>query len=1215
MNREVIVMFRPNAVQLHQGQIEAALADLEKVDSILKNVLVGFDVQRIRKGHPSFQARDTLRISAEGREVRSMDLTNIFALALPVWRNRDSLIARLKELSSVVFAGRNGVPKVRLMPNDLSFSRQWGLNNTGQSGGAVGADIHAEAAWDITTGNPNTRIGIVDNGRVQETHPDFSNRVSGDLTSPVSDHATHVAGVAAATGGNSTGIAGVDWQTRIDTRTLGPDQSSTAQVIRNAVDAGDLVLNHSWGHPNYEIDINDAFAYAYKSNRVSAVAMPEPSGDWDYPNTYGQGIINVGATNNLDAKASYSNPNAKAYISVAAPGGEGSTGGTEPTQIYSTLPTSSGSYGYKYGTSSAAPVVTGIASLLKGYSSTLYNDDIIRLIELSAEKVRPDLYTYDQNGWNINVGYGRVNARKALDLLGPQYVFEQRSAGPGGTDMGATDLYEMAIFDVSGLPQGAYFVKRHEIRRNVSFSAAIQPFVWGRGVASIGWNVSNAGYNFATPYCDIVPGTVTSTGATLRTYVYEVFSRSDGHFIGLYPTDANGVSYAYSILRRNPIVSVPGAYPTLQAALSDVVSGQTILLSSGSYEVSSNTVVPSGITLALNPGASLYVDGGTVFTMQPGSAMAFSASSRMVVHGSLTTNGTAASPVTFTSRSSPQNPGDWDGVYLYGGPNQISYTNISFATWGIIDETSASTQISNSVIFGCLNYGIYAQDNGMSSASLQMQACDIRSNAVGIGLNNSRADLSNGTTVTYSTNSTYGGIYLYNSVVYLSSSGLHHNTGPGIYSDGLASYVWFTPDGISPGNNDLSFNTDQLKVKAGGAFLGERVTYSEYICPGDEYSISLGSFEPLQVAPPGGCYWQTTTSDHGGYNHVYLRQFPWSYYINNNTATAVKAQLTYWDACPPDQARFNGPVDPSNCFTEPANQPLAPLMVAGRDGEETERLFAPSTSVSSPMGLSRQRMLNWIKYLRGRVEGDSGNAVDCLRQLAGFVGAGGRFQGALGIAWETFLQGVASRTGLPYLREVSLAYRLRENVANHDFSGAMTLANTIPLSDGSDDLWMYCQSGKLTSYLANGDTVGAIATYNYMRARALAIDPEGLDFLLQGIRIHERALLTGRTTDIPIEANSEQGINHAPISFRVWQNFPNPFNPSTQISFVLPANTYVTLAIFDVLGREVARLIDGFQAEGYMSVDFDASSLPSGVYFYRLQAGKFVGVKKMVLAK
>jgi hypothetical protein len=88
-----------------------------------------------------------------------------------------------------------------------------------------------------------------------------------------------------------------------------------------------------------------------------------------------------------------------------------------------------------------------------------------------------------------------------------------------------------------------------------------------------------------------------------------------------------------------------------------------------------------------------------------------------------------------------------------------------------------------------------------------------------------------------------------------------------------------------------------------------------------------------------------------------------------------------------------------------------------------------------------------------------------------------------------------------------------------------------------------------------------------------------------------------------------------PESFFVDQNYPNPFNPATTVRFGLPHGSFVTVRVFDLLGQEVATLFEGWQNAGVYDLDFDASSLSSGVYFYRIQADKTVDTKRMVLIK
>lgn len=88
-----------------------------------------------------------------------------------------------------------------------------------------------------------------------------------------------------------------------------------------------------------------------------------------------------------------------------------------------------------------------------------------------------------------------------------------------------------------------------------------------------------------------------------------------------------------------------------------------------------------------------------------------------------------------------------------------------------------------------------------------------------------------------------------------------------------------------------------------------------------------------------------------------------------------------------------------------------------------------------------------------------------------------------------------------------------------------------------------------------------------------------------------------------------------PAVYALRQNYPNPFNPATKISFDLPEKSAVKLTVYDLLGRRVAVLAEGVTEAGTHEVEFDASALPSGLYFYRLDAGTFSDTKKMVLLK
>ena len=88
-----------------------------------------------------------------------------------------------------------------------------------------------------------------------------------------------------------------------------------------------------------------------------------------------------------------------------------------------------------------------------------------------------------------------------------------------------------------------------------------------------------------------------------------------------------------------------------------------------------------------------------------------------------------------------------------------------------------------------------------------------------------------------------------------------------------------------------------------------------------------------------------------------------------------------------------------------------------------------------------------------------------------------------------------------------------------------------------------------------------------------------------------------------------------PTLFHLFQNYPNPFNPSTTIKYQIPSTNRITLEVFDILGCEVATLVNEMKSPGTYTVQWVASGVASGVYFYRLKAGSFVQTRKLALIR
>ena len=282
------------------------------------------------------------------------------------------------------------------LPNDPSFNRLWGLNNTAQTGGLANADIDAPAAWDVTTGSRSVVVAVVDTG-IDYNHPDLAANVwrnpretAGDgvdndgngfvddvfgwnfatNTANVFDdnsHGTHVAGTIGAVGNNGSGITGVNWQVSImGLKFLDASGSGTtsaaiaalnyATMMRRTYGVNIVATNNSWGGGGGSTALRDAITAGGNAGILCIAAAGNESSNNDsvgsYPaNSVGPSGISVAATDSSNRLASFSNYGATT-VQVAAPG----------VGIYSTTPNNS--YASYSGTSMATPHVAGLVALM-----------------------------------------------------------------------------------------------------------------------------------------------------------------------------------------------------------------------------------------------------------------------------------------------------------------------------------------------------------------------------------------------------------------------------------------------------------------------------------------------------------------------------------------------------------------------------------------------------------------------------------------------------------------------------------------------------------------------------------------------------------------------------------------------------------------------------------------------------------------------------------
>ena len=311
-----------------------------------------------------------------------------------------------------------------IIPNDPGFSNQWGLRNTGQNIGGIsgtqGADINIVSAWDYTVGNENTIVSVLDTG-IPLNAAEFSGRVlpgydfANNDNDPTDDHGhgTNVTSIIAATGNNSLGIAGINWNCKIlPIKVLNSSNfgfySWWISGITMAVDSGANVINMSIGGNSFSQALLDAINYALNSNVIVVASMMNDNNEVTYYPAGFTNVISVGALNNTDNRAvpfcwgggsNYGN-----HIDFVAPG-DWILGldYLNPTQT-----------NYWCGTSQATPMVTGLISLMLGLNPSLSLSQAYDLIKFYAHD-QIGSPSEDVPGWDKYYGWGRIDAYDVIN--------------------------------------------------------------------------------------------------------------------------------------------------------------------------------------------------------------------------------------------------------------------------------------------------------------------------------------------------------------------------------------------------------------------------------------------------------------------------------------------------------------------------------------------------------------------------------------------------------------------------------------------------------------------------------------------------------------------------------------------------------------------------------------------------------------------------------
>ncbi len=444
---------------------------------ILILILIGIEFtsaqpdSAVREGHLYLKVEDKANVRLDSPPVPQDFKTAGQSIGVDsIWRPFTGLNDKLDRTYQLVFNTANSVSNVISQLENLPYAQyaeqvplhfaQGFTPNDYDSEQYYLDKIEAQQAWEVTKGTEDMVIAIVDNAVLLD-HEDlkgdlwvnpgesesggdsdlngYSNDVHGyDVADDNGDpnppgnapssfsHGSHVGGIASAGTDNGKGVAGIGFNCHLMAVKCSPD-SSDGDVLYNAYDGvyyaiqnNADVINMSWGGPNMTVTGSNIFETAKTRNIVCVASAGNAStSEKFYPAAYSQ-VMAIGATNSNDEVANYSNYGD--WLTVMAPG----------TGVKSALAGSNSSYGKLSGTSMSAPLVSGLAGLIKSDDSGLSNQEVRSTIKNGADDI-----SEENPDFKDDMGAGRINAAKSLgastSLFNRQSSFEIVSLFPNPT--------------------------------------------------------------------------------------------------------------------------------------------------------------------------------------------------------------------------------------------------------------------------------------------------------------------------------------------------------------------------------------------------------------------------------------------------------------------------------------------------------------------------------------------------------------------------------------------------------------------------------------------------------------------------------------------------------------------------------------------------------------------------------------------------------------
>jgi tetratricopeptide (TPR) repeat protein len=609
--------------------------------------------------------------------------------------------------------------------------------------------------------------------------------------------------------------------------------------------------------------------------------------------------------------------------------------------------------------------------------------------------------------------------------------------------------------------------------------------------------------------------------------------------------------------------TINAIYPSIESALSAASSGQTVQVLS-SMNVSNNVTVPSVVTLSINSGVTL--------TFSPGKRLNISGSGTLI-----------ANNVTFQGNGTA---GYWYAIYFYANSNgSIQSSTIKDAQCGIYANQVNSLSVSNSIITNNSLYGF-----SLINSTATISNCTIQNNGTGINSSSSRPAITGCT--------------------------IQNNTNYGITASNITPYqphlFWY--------DNNFSGNGYAILLNNASPYIHTSVISDNY------HGITITSGSP-NFADPSNQWrgYNAITCNYaipnfraqnyssvymgygydGGYNSLFGSELPDMEAYSNSTIYACN---NYWGSPYPA-------INVDGTSTILAWYPL------GSDPNPGSCSFNKSSSTKKSSALDDENDISKVyleaisnmfgnnisiakELLKSIIEGEFDSKYTPLALLTYYdLNAKEKDLSGSEYTSDEILRSVYNRDKEDSLRPFAVRLLAREEALLGNFD-EMIFYNTEIIENYPNSSNEISALYDLVNYYAEEED--SVTSSKYLK-RMNEIYPDDDLTLFANINLGLNSEYLGK--------NNVTDKEQIPKVYSLGDNFPNPFNPTTKISFSIPKNERVVLIVYDILGKVMEVLVNEEKAAGNYNMTFNASNLASGVYIYKIQAGDFVNSKKMMLLK